>query len=197
MKLRINTYWENDLYNRATEDFYLRWKRLILCHLLCQVSEMQICKLLRSLRRYLQSAYINQSSQIHRISKIWTTYVHFSNYGKTLIQMMFMIHEPSQYFANVSFCALILRWKCGMGSGPFDGPIRFWNPGHRFQKIKSGNCQSLTLLSQWQHLSRHCMHQVSESANQKTLGYNPGTIQIWAPSGWTQIVSRCVRGVES
>ena len=41
------------------------------------------------------------------------------------------------------------------------------------------------------------MHQVSESANQKTLGHKPGTIQIWAPSGWTQIVSRCVRGVES
>ena len=156
MKLRINTHWENDLYNRATEDFYLRWKRLILCHLLCQVSEMQICKLLRSLRRYLQSAYINQNSQIHRISKIWTTYVHFSNYEKTLIQMMFMIHEPSQYFANLSFCALILRWKCGMGSGPLDRPIRFWmHPGHRFQKIQSGNCQSLTLLSQWQHLSRH------------------------------------------
>ena len=114
---------------------------------------------LRGLRRYPHETEFSGYQRYEPHMNI------FQTMEKNLIQMMFRTHEPSQYFANVSFCALILQRKCGMVSGPLDGPIRVCNPGHRLQKIQSGNCHAVC------HSDNTCldtlMHQVSEFTDQK------------------------------
>ena len=148
MKLRINTHWENDLYNRVWEDFYFLWKSLILYHFFCQ--ECTDAGMFSAFCICLHEPKFSENQIVEDIKDL-NHVVHFSKSRKIWFRWC-GYHELSQYFANVSCFALILWWKCCMGgSGTLVGPIGIRNQGSASKK----NSLAIVSLSQWQHLSRH------------------------------------------
>ena len=140
-------------------------------HLFFQVLKMQI-GFLTLCRRYLQSACMNPSSQIHIMEDIKDmNHVHFSKSWKIWFRWE-GYHEPSQYFASVSLCVCsescvkVLHRNFG------------WTNRDQESRIQKRSL-AIVSLSQWQHLSRHSHSQCSAwslwiSQSEDSRLYNPG-----------------------